>query len=693
MTRHLFPWLHKKIFFVIVHYRELQVIYKDNKNPAGGNVGNLINIEDDILHLQRLGLLDKLLYDRTTKRNIIWASDAHAGLGDAYRSSGEIRLELITGDRSGVIKTRARKELSQRSDRTRKNGEVFTPLWICRKMIDYADEMQHSEAEAAAHGGKITKKTAHRGSEQWQRYIDSRRLEITCGEAPYLVSRYNVATGEEIPAPERTGILDRKLHAVDEHTATESEWLKWAFRAFEATYGYELLGDSLLIARVNLFMTFDEYLLRRWNRKPSAKEYQRLIRIITWNVWQADGLTGKVPRFEQWNGEHMQRGLFDGLEDYTDETQNGEAPYCRVFDWRSRRAYEYAARHGEGGTSKKMKKFDFIIGNPPYQGDNESSCKSPVYNFFMDAAFQLGNVVELITPARFLFNAGQTPKEWNKKMLSDEHLKVLYYEPNGTKIFPNTDIKGGVVITYRDVNKEFGKIGTFTSFSELRCILEKVVNVHNGDYINAIISNRGMYRFSDEFFRDYPSVKDRIAIGTGNMLTSKVFESMPEYFATGKMDDSYIGLYGRVGNQRVYRYIKRNYIIPNNFLDSYNVLVPEANGSGAIGEVLSTPVIGQPVIGHTDTFLSIGQFGTELEAEACLKYIKTKFVRTMLGILKVTQHNPPSTWRYVPIQDFTSSSDIDWSKSVAEIDRQLYAKYGLSDDEINFIETHVKEMA
>lgn len=690
MPRHLFPWLHKKIFFVIVHYRELQAIYKDNKNPAGGNVGNLINIEDDILHLQRLGLLDKLLYDRTTKRSIIWASDAHAGLGDAYRSNGEIRLELITGDRSGVIKTRARKELSQRSDRTRKNGEVFTPLWICRKMIDHADEMWRSETEDAK-AAKIKQKTASYKSEQWQRYIDSRRLEITCGEAPYLVSRYDVATGEEIPVPERIGILDRKMRAADEHTATESEWLMWAFRSFEATYGYELLGDSLLIARVNLFMTFEEYLLRRWNRRPSAKEYQRLIRIITWNVWQADGLTGKVPRFEQWDGEKRQRGLFDGIEGYKDETQSGEAPYCRVFNWRSRRGYEYGARRSEGGKAKV--KFDFIIGNPPYQGDNESSCKSPVYNLFMDAAYQLGDVVELITPARFLFNAGQTPKEWNKKMLNDEHLKVLYYEPNGTKIFPNTDIKGGVVITYRDADKVFGKIGTFTSFSELRCILEKVVNVHNGDYINAIISNRGMYRFSDEFFRDYPSIKDRIAAGTGNMLTSKVFFAMPECFEAEKIDSSYIGLYGRNNNHRVYRYIKRKYIIPNRFIDTYNIFIPKSNGSGVFGEPLSTPIIGEPAIGHTDTFLSIGCFYTQFEAEACLKYIRSKFARTMLGILKVTQDNPPAVWRYIPIQDFSNSSDIDWSKSIADIDRQLYAKYGLSDDEINFIETQVKEMA
>ena len=237
----------------------------------------------------------------------------------------------------------------------------------------------------------------------WQDYVKANRLEITCGEAPYLASRYDAATGGEIPLAERIGIIDRKLRAVDENAETEGEWLKWAFRAFEAAYGYELLGDNLVIARVNLFMTFDENLRRRWARAPTMRECQRLIKIITWNIWQADGLTGKTPRFEQWDGERRQRGLFDGIEGYTDETQSGEAPYCRVFDWRSRRAYEYGARLGEGGRAKM--KFDFIIGNPPYQeeqeGDNPTFAP-PIYHKFMDEAYELADAVELIHPARFL---------------------------------------------------------------------------------------------------------------------------------------------------------------------------------------------------------------------------------------------------------------------------------------------------
>ena len=155
---------------------------------------------------------------------------------------------------------------------------------------------------------------------------------------------------------------------------------------------------------------------------------------------------------------------------------------------------------------------------------------------------------------------------------------------------------------------------------------------------------------------------------------------------------------GREGNERVYKYIRRDYVnhVPN--LDKYKVFVPKSNGSGALGEVLSTPVIGQPVIGqpvigHTETFISIGSFDTNEEAQACYKYVCSKFCRVMLGILKCTPDNPPEKWKYVPLQDFTPSSDIDWTKSIEEIDQQLYKKYELSKEEIDFIETHVKEMA
>lgn len=177
-------------------------------------------------------------------------------------------------------------------------------------------------------------------------------------------------------------------------------------------------------------------------------------------------------------------------------------------------------------------------------------------------------------------------------------------------------------------------------------------------------------------------------------LKSNVLEKLPDIFYEKKPDDGheYIKILGLVKMRRAYRFIRRDYVNHPDNLPKWKVIIPKANGSGALGEALSTPLIGQPLIGHTETFMSVGCFDSKEEAEALLKYIKSKFARTLLGILKTTQDNPPEKWKFVPLQDFTSASDIDWSRSVSEIDRQLYRKYGLSQEEIDFIESHVKEM-
>ena len=168
---------------------------------------------------------------------------------------------------------------------------------------------------------------------------------------------------------------------------------------------------------------------------------------------------------------------------------------------------------------------------------------------------------------------------------------------------------------------------------------------------------------------------------------------MPEIFMDKVEDESnYIVVYGRNSKGRVKKFIKKIYIKDNDGLNKYKVLITGANGSGKFGEILSSPFIAKPLTIHTQTYMSIGSFNSKFEANACLKYICSKFGRTMLYVLKVTQNNPKDTWKYVPLQDFTEKSDIDWTKSIHEIDEQLYKKYNLSQEEIDFIENNVKEM-
>lgn len=337
-------------------------------------------------------------------------------------------------------------------------------------------------------------------------------------------------------------------------------------------------------------------------------------------------------------------------------------------------------------------KFDAIVGNPPYQEEsNDNGRKQPIYNLFMDAAFKLSDVVSLITPARFLFNAGETPKDWNNQVLNDEHLSVVKYLAKSSDVFPTVEIKGGVAVTLRNQNKDFGKIGIFTAYNELNDILQKVRQAENDNaYMDSIVSSQGVCRFTAELFSDYPNIENLAGDGTGDKIISKVVEAGVDVFLEKKDSDS-VSIVAKGKSSRIKRFISVKYIQKNEIIDSYKVLIPESNGNGAF-EVFSSPEIAGPNEAFADTFLAVGSFGTKEEAESCLKYIKTKFARAMLGVLKVTQHNPKSTWKYVPLQDFTTASDIDWSKSIPDIDKQLYTKYALSEEEFEFIENNVKAM-
>lgn len=337
-------------------------------------------------------------------------------------------------------------------------------------------------------------------------------------------------------------------------------------------------------------------------------------------------------------------------------------------------------------------KFDAIVGNPPYQEEGiNNGRKQPLYYLFMNKSFELSKIGALITPARFLFNAGETPKEWNKKMLNDEHFSVIKYYSNSNDVFPAVEIKGGIALSIRNENAVLKKIDIFTAYDELNNILQKV-NKYEKDKnrMESIVSSQGVCRFTAELFEDFPQIEKYAGEGTGDKILSKVVETGTEVFSDKKFQDA-VEILAKGKSARIRRFIKAKYIQKNEFIDSYNVLVPESNGNGAF-ETFSSPEIAQPNEAFADTFLAVGSFSTKEEAENCMKYIKTKFARALLGVLKVTQHNPKSTWKYVPLQDFTANSDIDWSKPIAAIDRQLYKKYNLDATEIAFIEKNVREM-
>lgn len=344
-------------------------------------------------------------------------------------------------------------------------------------------------------------------------------------------------------------------------------------------------------------------------------------------------------------------------------------------------------------------KFDYAIGNPPYNADfsisgDNGKFAAPVYNLFMDAAYGIADRVELIHPARFLFNAGSTPKAWNEKMLNNKHFKVCYYEPDCKKVFSNTDIKGGVAITYYDRTREYAPIQVFTPYEELNGILQKIREYSEKSNVGDVGISSYAYHFTPIMHREHPEVKAFQSKGHENDLKSNIIAKLPMIFFKEKPDNKdYITIMGRLDNERVSMFIQRSYINVVKNLDSYKIFLPKASGVGEFGEALAPAIIAMPGVGHTETFFSIGNFSTLQEAENLLKYLKSRFARALLSILKKTQMITPSNFKFIPLQDFTPNSDINWSASIRDIDQQLYKKYGLSQQEIDFIESHVKEMA
>ena len=295
----------------------------------------------DITSNQVAPYLDLLLEDKTTKRNIIWATDTYDLYGKGFSDKEQITRNILLLH-PNIIKPRIQKSFEDQQARTRKKAEVFTPVWLCNQMNNHCDEEWFERKNVFNIENENHSWTVVDGAiefpkrKTWQQYVDSRRLEITCGEAPYLVSRYDVSTGELIlPPKRRIGQLDRKLRIVNENAENYDDWIKWTIRAFEASYGYEYQGDNLLIARINLLMTFFDYYRERWEKEPDEKLVTKLVNKIVWNIWQMDGLKDTVPLGKPYEEFH-QMTLFDLFSDTNkQEESEAEAIPCKIYNWRS----------------------------------------------------------------------------------------------------------------------------------------------------------------------------------------------------------------------------------------------------------------------------------------------------------------------------------------------------------------------
>lgn len=286
-------------------------------------------------------LFELLLKDKTTGKNILWATDDYKKFGNLYDARCEIKMELITGFNSEIIQPRSLKELKHQSNRTKEKAEVFTPSWICNKQNNLIDREWFGRenvfnVEIGDSWSTINEEISFPESKgkTWKDYVDARRMEISCGEAPYLVSRYDTVTGEKIEVKNRIGLLDRKLRIVNENTETKGEWLKWTTRAFESIYGFEFQGDNLLLARENLLYTFIDNYEYKWNENVRLQDLKRIANIIAWNLWQMDGITYAVP-YAEIEENSFQLNIFEVIQ------KEKIVKYCKIKDWRAGKTTEY----------------------------------------------------------------------------------------------------------------------------------------------------------------------------------------------------------------------------------------------------------------------------------------------------------------------------------------------------------------
>ncbi len=282
-------------------------------------------------------VLPLLLKDKTTGKNILWATDEY----ESISPRDQIQFKEITGGSLMLVRPRIAKSLEAQKDRTKKRAEVFTPAWVCNQMNnfldgDYLGYVGAFNTEAGKTWTSSRKKILFNDGKSWQDYIGLTRLEITCGEAPFVTSRYNPTDGVIIKVKDRVGFLDRKLRVVAEN-ADDDEYKVWSRRALESSYGYEYQGDNLLIARINVFLTWVEHWEKKLGEKPDVKTARSAANVIAWNFWQMDGLTGRTPRIQEKNcGQISLPGFGTDLADSVIATTE-----CKIYDWRSHCARTY----------------------------------------------------------------------------------------------------------------------------------------------------------------------------------------------------------------------------------------------------------------------------------------------------------------------------------------------------------------
>lgn len=663
----------------------------------------------DIASYPIINMLDILLQDKTTKKNIIWATDTYEGLGEEFTDKRQMSKQAIIRQ-SELICPRIQKSQEAQLDRTRKKAEVFTPAWLCNKMNNHCDDDWFGRTcvfncEKEDNTWTATEENISFASEkQWQNYVDSRRLEITCGEAPYLVSRYDAATGEVItPLRHRIGVLDRKLRIVNENTKSYDEWIKWTVRAFEACYGYEYQGDNILIARVNLLLSFVDYYKERWNEEPDEGLLLQLANKIAWNIWQMDGLKDTVPLGKPFEEFH-QLSIFELFG--TEEADEHQAMQSMVYNWRGKSSLKFAELKERDAMGKKL--FYYVIGNPPYQKESSESASKTngqkpmtnIFQYFQEAADNLAeNVSVLVYPGgRWIHQSGKGMQEFGKRQINDKRLAVVEFYPDASELFGDAaSLSDGITVVTKNYKKKSD--GFYYIFSKEG----KKISVHVDNPGESLIPldphdvpierkiSAGVKKHGLKFLHDsilprslFPIESDFVEKNPDKVRKITDLDRLPDEKNEIKLfTNDRAGKAGRA----TWFIVNRNVITRNQeFIAQWKVVVSSANAGGQKRDNQLEIIDNNSAFGRSR--LALRSFKTEEEAKNFFAYVKSYFIRYSFLL---TDEALTSLGKMVPdVQDYTSQNLlINFSR---DIDFQLCSLFNISNEEFEYMKTRVISM-
>lgn len=692
-----------------------------------------------------------LLKDRSTGKNILWATDDYKDLGIGFAADDEITLPAITGAHGNLIKPRALKSKEEQGARTRNMAEVFTPLWICNKQNNLADNAWFGRENAfntengtdwQATEGKIAF-PGEDGADGWRAYIASKRLEITCGEAPYLASRYDTMTGEIVPLAKRIGLLDRKLRVINERTRNfkdkaraKKRWLELATLAVRSIYGFEWAGDNILLARENLLFTVADYYAAKFGDALDMEMLEHFAETISWNIWQMDGLKAVVPNScHDYKKEHQpglpnlfstkdfsartlkrsvspcdvdenERQMCQACLKDTIEGHNGV--YCQIRNWSTGKILVFKDMlDGEGseGVMSKDFKFDVVIGNPPYQTEtaevvSTSNNQKPVRNIFQflqESSDEVaGEYVCLIYPAgRWIHRFGKGLQEFGLKQINDPRLKKIVFYPITTDIFPGIQIADGISIVLKDVKKrENGFVYDYVTNE-----LQKTVSIDRpGEQLMPLNPfDIEVCKKIDNFVQKnkigylHEAILPRSLFKIESDFVEKNPDKVQQYIGQNYDSKKTIKLFtndkaGKMG--RAKWFLADREVVSNNqeYIDEWQVVVSSANAGGQKRDNQIEIIDNNSAFGRSR--VALRSFKTEKEAKnfydyACSYLIKYAFLMTDESLTSLGKRVPDL------INYADDNGIIDFS---SDINQQFYDLLNLSTENIAYIENKVKNI-